>query len=91
MTQIDPTALDDLVREKLLRFARGGLWKRLHDDVERAKTEAWGRDAYVDALTFNDEITVSAVWHPLARVGVARQMIEHAEAELSLIGSERAA
>lgn len=84
MTQVDPTALDDLVREKLLRFARGGLWKRLHDDEIAAKTEAWGRDAYVDALTFNDEITVSAVWHPVARIGVARQMLAHAELELSI-------
>lgn len=68
---------------KLLRYARGGLWRRLHPD-EHERTEAWGRDAYVDGMTYVDEITVSAVWHPLARIGVAREMLAHAEAELAI-------
>jgi hypothetical protein len=68
----------------MLRHAKSGLFKKL--DAEAIQEfSSHGIEMYENAMRGSGELVVRAIYHPQARLGMAKAMIAHAMAELDEI------
>lgn len=71
-------------RTDLMQHAKSGLFKKL--DAEAIQEfNRYGIEMYEEAMRRSGQFIVQAIFHPQARLGIAKAMIAHAMAELDEI------